>query len=65
MCAMEKEPLRGDAKWRATRQEIADRNEAATARTRQARAARDAQAVDRKRAQDKADASKMPKQPGR
>ena len=65
MSPAEKEPLRGEARWREMRQEIADRNEKATARTREARATRDAQAADRRRAQDKADSKSMPKQPGR
>jgi hypothetical protein len=65
MSQTDKEPLRGDAKWRATRQEIADRNEAATARSREQRASRDAQAADRRRAQEKADSKNTPTQPGR
>jgi hypothetical protein len=36
------EPLRGEAAWKAAKQEIADRNEAAYARGRKDRAARNA-----------------------
>lgn len=59
------EAPRGDAAWRAQRQEIADRNEAAYARARDARNARDADALKRRRDEDRRDAGNRPKQPGK
>ena len=59
------EPLRGEAAWRAAKQQIADRNEAAYKRGRQERATREA-AAERRRAAAvrKADAN-LPTQPNR
>jgi hypothetical protein len=65
MTAKDKEPLRGDAAWRAARQAIADRNEAAYARSRKERDERDAAAASRRHVQEKLDSQSTPKQPGR
>jgi hypothetical protein len=59
------EPPRGEAAWKAAKQRIADNNEAAYARGRRDRAARNAQAVDERRASDRRDRQKLPTQPGR
>ena len=58
-------PLRGDAAFRAAKKQISDNNEAAYARGRQERAARNAQAIDKRRAADRETRGKMPRQPGR
>jgi hypothetical protein len=58
-------PLRGDAAWRAARQEIQDRNEAASARARTERAERETTAAAHHRAWEKASNANAPKQPGR
>jgi hypothetical protein len=59
------EPLRGDAAYKAAKKEIADRNEAAYARGRRERTARDAaRAVSRREEERDANRS-LPKQPAR
>jgi hypothetical protein len=58
------EPLRGHAAWKAAKQRISERNEAAYARGRQERAARNADAIDRRRQADRRDSAKLPRQPG-
>lgn len=57
-------PPRGDDAWKAEKKRVADRNEAAFARGRKERAARDAAARDRQRAADRAERDNLPKQPG-
>ena len=57
-------PLRGEAAWKAAKQAIADRNDAAYARGRKERAAQDeAMRARRVAAERRADAH-LPKQPG-
>ncbi len=48
-----KEPPRGEAAWKATKQEIADRNEAAYARGRRERAARNVAWAKRRNEQER------------
>jgi hypothetical protein len=57
------EPLRGHAAWKAAKQRISERNEAAYARGRQERAARNADAIDRRRAAERRETAKLPQQP--
>ena len=59
------EPLTGDAKWRAERQAVSDRNDAAHARGRAERDARDEVVAGRRRAADKRELASLPKQPKR
>ncbi|MGH2968288.1 MAG: hypothetical protein ACRDK0_04375 [Solirubrobacteraceae bacterium] len=59
------EQPRGEAAWKAAKQRIADNNEAAYARGRRERAARNAQAGDDRRASERQDRMKLPTQPGR
>jgi len=47
------EPLRGEAAWKAARKSVADRNEAAYARGRQERAARDAASARQRRDEER------------
>lgn len=56
-------PQRGDDAWKAARQRVADNNKAAYARGRQERAARDADAADRRRAAERREAVNLPTQP--
>jgi hypothetical protein len=56
---------RGEAAWKAAKQRIADRNEAAYARGRRERAARDAEAALRRRDADRLDAANRPHPGGR
>ena len=58
-----KEPLRGEAAWRAAKKEIADRNEAAYARGRKDRAVRDAASVKRRVEQDRETNKRSPRTP--
>jgi hypothetical protein len=58
-----REPLRGDAAWRANKAEIAKRNEAACADARAQRAERDAQAMEYKRAAARRERAGLPSQP--
>jgi hypothetical protein len=53
------EPLRGDAAWKAAKQEIAKRNEAAYARGREQRAQQDAARVKRNVALDREEAAML------
>ena len=57
------EPLRGDAAWREAKRQSAERNAAAHARGRTARAASDEAARARRRAADLREATDMPVQP--
>jgi len=57
------EPPRGHAAWKAERERIAERNEAAWARGRQDRAARNAQAALGRRDAERRDSANLPKQP--
>lgn len=51
--AKTKEPLRGEAAWRAAKQAVAARNEAAYARGRDDRAKRETEAIKRRVEQDR------------
>jgi len=57
------EPLRGEAAYRAQRAEIAKNNDAAYARGRSRRAAKDAEAAQRRVADDRAERDRLPVQP--
>jgi hypothetical protein len=57
------EPLRGEAAWKAAKREIADRNEAAYARGRSQRQARDAARVTRRREELRESNESLPIQP--
>ncbi|HEX8082751.1 MAG TPA: hypothetical protein VF529_00575 [Solirubrobacteraceae bacterium] len=57
------EPLRGDAAFDAAKRRVAERNEAAYARGRAARAAGDAAFSDRRRAAERREATELPSQP--
>jgi hypothetical protein len=58
-----KPPLRGEAAWRAQRDEIAKRNEAAHARATRERGARDAAVAAKRRLDDQRDLDSAPEQP--
>ena len=58
-----REPLRGHAAWKAEKERIAERNEAAYARGRQERTARNAAAMDSRRAAERRDRANLPSQP--
>jgi hypothetical protein len=60
----EREPLRGDAAWRAAKKDIADRNEAAYARGRQERAARAVAWATRRREEEREANASLPKRRG-
>lgn len=57
------EPLRGDARWRAQKAEIAKRNEAAHKRGAAQRAADDEKAAARRRSADRHENDNLPVQP--
>lgn len=57
------EPLRGDAAFRAAKQRVAEKNEAAYARGRAERAARDAATLSRRREAERREADDLPTQP--
>jgi hypothetical protein len=57
------EPLRGDAAWRAQRDEIAKRNEAVYARAQKERGARDVDAAKKRRQDERREADSLPEQP--
>ena len=57
------EPLRGHAAWKAEKERIAERNEAAFARGRQERTARDVAAMEGRRAAEKRERANLPSQP--
>jgi hypothetical protein len=59
------EPLRGHAAWKAEKDRIAERNEAAFARGRQERTARQAAVMEGRRAQEKRERASYPSQPQR
>ena len=65
MTEKSKEPLRGDAAWRAEKKRISDNNDAAQKRGRELRAARDAQDAQRRRAADDRERASLPEQPQR
>ena len=65
MSAANEGPHRGDDVWRAQKQAIAERNEAAYAAGRVRRATRDQEAAKRLHAQEKKANANPPKQPGR
>ena len=56
-------PLRGDAAWRAAKQEVADRNDAARARGREQRNAADEVAKQRRDAAARREMTDLPVQP--
>jgi hypothetical protein len=58
-------PPRGDAAWQAAKKEVAKRNEAAFARGRKERAARDAAVRDRQSAAERYEFAHLPRQPAR
>lgn len=57
------EPLRGEAAFRAAKQRVAERNEAAYARGRAERAASDAAVLSQRRAAEQREAEELPTQP--
>jgi len=59
------EPLRGEAAWKAAKKDIADRNEAAYARGRRERAARETARVTRRQEEFREANQKLPRQPTR
>lgn len=63
MTKKQDEPLRGDAAFKEAKRRVAERNEAAYARSRTERAARDAAAVVRRREAEKREAAGLPTQP--
>ena len=63
MSKQDSTPLRGEAAWKAEKQRVADRNDAAYARGRKDRAARDAEEHARRRAADRRENANLPKQP--
>jgi hypothetical protein len=64
MSGQAREPLRGDAAWRAELKEIAKRNEAAQAAGQRKRAEKDATALQHAARLARREARDMPKQPG-
>jgi hypothetical protein len=58
-----RESLRGHAAWKADKERIAERNEAAYARGRQERTARNAAAMKNRRATEKSERANLPSQP--
>ena len=59
------QPLTGDAAWRAEKQRISDRNEAAFKRGRERRAQEDTKAHERSAAAARKDHDELPSQPTR
>jgi hypothetical protein len=59
----EKEPLRGEAAWRAEKDGIARRNDAAQVAAAARRAARDARLAQQGLARDRLEADNLPEQP--
>jgi len=59
MTQKDSEPLRGEAAWKAAKQEIAKRNEAAYARGREQRAAQDAARRKRRVAADREETANL------
>jgi hypothetical protein len=57
------EPPRGHAAWKAEKERIAERNEAAYARGRQERMARNAAATQGRRAAERQERANLPSQP--
>jgi hypothetical protein len=57
------EPLRGDAAWKAAKQRVSDNNEAAYARGRKDRMARNAQHAADRRTNERRENATLPKQP--
>jgi hypothetical protein len=57
------QPLRGDAAWRAAKDEINKRNDAARARGAAQRAERDARTAEQRLAAERQEASNLPEQP--
>ena len=58
-----KEPLRGEAAWKAAKQKISDRNEEAYARGRKERTERDHAQMARRIAQEREADRSLPRQP--
>lgn len=56
-------PPRGEAAWKAEKKRISDRNEAAYARGRQERAARNVQFAKTRRVNERREDSNLPSQP--
>ncbi len=59
------EPPRGEAAWRAAKKLVSDRNEAAYARGRQERAARNVKVASDRRTAEKQDRQNLPRPQGR
>ena len=59
------EPLRGEAAFKAAKQDVAERNEKAFARGRKERAARQSAWVARRHTEEREASSHLPHQPGR
>jgi hypothetical protein len=57
--------IRGDAAWKAVKQDVAKRNEAAFARGRQQRADRRAAELERQRNAERRELANLPTQPNR
>jgi len=64
MSSKDDAPLRGEDAWKAAKQAIAKRNEAAYARGREERTARETAARNRQMARERAEFANLPKQPG-
>jgi hypothetical protein len=60
-----REPLRGHAAWKAEKERIAERNQAAYARGRQERTARNAAALASRQAAERSERAALPTQPRR
>jgi hypothetical protein len=58
-----REPLRGHAAWKAEKERIAERNEAAYARGRQERTARHAAVMENRVAEERRERANLPSQP--
>ncbi|TMM05156.1 MAG: hypothetical protein E6G10_03715 [Actinobacteria bacterium] len=65
MTSEDRPPPRGEDAWKATKQRIAKRNEAAYARAREERAERDAADRARRLAAERREFAKLPRQPVR
>jgi hypothetical protein len=59
------EPLRGDAAWKAAKKTVSERNDAAYARGRQERLARDAARVSRRREEERQANHDLPRRSAR
>jgi hypothetical protein len=60
-----KEPLRGEAAWRSAKEQVSKHNDAAFARARAQRVARDAEMAVERRAAERRERDELPQQPQR